>query len=151
MPTRTATSTPSNAAAEARAVSNEAIRPFTVEFAGTQLDDLRQRIAATRWPSEELVSDRSQGVQLATIQALARYWTSDYDWRGCEARLNALPQFIDRDRRAWTSTSSTCAPARERAAADHDARLAGLGDRAVEDHRPAHRPDRTRRKRDGRV
>ena len=57
------------------------------------VDDLRRRIAATRWPTKELVEDRSQGVQLATVQELARYWTSEYDWRKCEARLNALPQF----------------------------------------------------------
>jgi pimeloyl-ACP methyl ester carboxylesterase len=69
------------------------IRPFHVEIPEKQLDDLRQRIAATRWPSKELVEDRSQGVQLATLQELARYWTSEYDWRKCEARLNALPQF----------------------------------------------------------
>src|SRR5574341_996325 len=69
------------------------IRPFQVDIPDEALDDLRRRIAATRWPSKELVNDRSQGVQSATIQALARYWTSDYDWRTCEARLNALPQF----------------------------------------------------------
>jgi pimeloyl-ACP methyl ester carboxylesterase len=69
------------------------VRPFRVEVPEAALDDLRRRIAATRWPTEELVSDRSQGVQLATLQALARYWTNDYDWRTCEARLNALPQF----------------------------------------------------------
>jgi pimeloyl-ACP methyl ester carboxylesterase len=68
------------------------IRPFHVEIPEEQLDDLRRRIEATRWPSEELVPDRSQGVQLATLQALARYWTTEYDWRTCEARLNALPQ-----------------------------------------------------------
>src|ERR687895_2242816 len=71
-----------------------AIRPFTVETPEADLDDLRARIAATRWPSEELVDDRSQGVQLATMRALADFWTTDYDWRACEARLNALPQFI---------------------------------------------------------
>src|SRR5207344_856450 len=70
-----------------------AIRPFTVDVAEASLDDLRARIAATRWPTKELVADRSQGVQLATLQALARYWASEYDWRACEARLNALPQF----------------------------------------------------------
>jgi hypothetical protein len=58
-----------------------------------QLAELRRRIEATRWPSGELVADRSQGVQLATLQALARYWTTEYGWRKCEARLNALPQF----------------------------------------------------------
>ena len=69
------------------------IRPFRVDMPDEAVADLRQRIAATRWPSEELVTDRSQGVQLATIQELARYWATDYDWRACEARLNALPQF----------------------------------------------------------
>jgi pimeloyl-ACP methyl ester carboxylesterase len=69
------------------------IRPFQVDIPDEALDDLRRRIAATRWPSRELVADRSQGVQLATLQALARYWATDYDWRKAEARLNALPQF----------------------------------------------------------
>ena len=71
-----------------------AIRPFTVEIPEADLDDLRARIGATRLPSGELVDDRSQGVQLATIRALADFWTSSYDWRACEARLNALPQFM---------------------------------------------------------
>jgi pimeloyl-ACP methyl ester carboxylesterase len=70
-----------------------AIRPFRIEFPDEDLADLRRRIAAVRWPSEELVGDRSQGVQLATSRELARYWATDYDWRACEARLNALPQF----------------------------------------------------------
>jgi pimeloyl-ACP methyl ester carboxylesterase len=69
------------------------IRPFQVEIAQGAVDDLRRRIAATRWPSKELVDDRSQGVQLATLQALADYWTSRYDFGRVEARLNALPQF----------------------------------------------------------
>jgi pimeloyl-ACP methyl ester carboxylesterase len=69
------------------------VRPFSVDVPDEALEDLRRRIAAARWPTKELVDDRSQGVQLDTIQALARYWTSDYDWRACEARLNALPQF----------------------------------------------------------
>ena len=68
-------------------------RTFHVDIPQEKVDDLRRRIAATRWPSRELVADRSQGVQLATLQALARYWMSEYDWRRCEARLNALPQF----------------------------------------------------------
>ena len=70
-----------------------AIHPFRVEVPDEKLAELRRRIGATRWPSRELVADRSQGVQLATIQALARHWATDYDWRTCEARLNALPQF----------------------------------------------------------
>jgi Epoxide hydrolase N terminus len=69
------------------------IRPFHVEISEEEQAELRRRIAATRWPSQELVADRSQGVQLATLQALARYWTTDYDWRKTEAKLNALPQF----------------------------------------------------------
>src|SRR5204863_5787920 len=76
-----------------RSADATAIRPFTIETPESELEDLRARIAATRWPSKELVDDRSQGVQLATIQELARYWAEDYDWRKCEARLNALPQF----------------------------------------------------------
>ena len=71
-----------------------AIRPFRIPAVPeTVLEALRARIAGVRWPSKELVKDRSQGVQLATIQELARYWTAEYDWRTCEARLNALPQF----------------------------------------------------------
>jgi pimeloyl-ACP methyl ester carboxylesterase len=73
--------------------SETEIRPFRVDTPDEAIADLRRRIAATRWPTKELVKDRSQGVQLATIQELARYWTTDYDWRVCEARLNALPQF----------------------------------------------------------
>jgi pimeloyl-ACP methyl ester carboxylesterase len=75
-------------------MSNETeIRPFRVEMSEETIADLRRRIAATRWPRKELVADRSQGVQLATTQELARYWATDYDWRACEAKLNALPQF----------------------------------------------------------
>jgi pimeloyl-ACP methyl ester carboxylesterase len=70
------------------------IRPFHVEVPEEQLDDLRRRIAATNWPEKETVADDSQGVKLATMQALARYWESEYDWRACEAKLNAFPQFI---------------------------------------------------------
>ncbi len=69
------------------------VRPFHVNIPDEALADLHRRILATRWPTKELVSDRSQGVQLATLQELARYWTSQYNWRKCEARLNALPQF----------------------------------------------------------
>src|SRR5687767_11737356 len=74
--------------------THPAVRPFRVDVPEEDLDDLRRRIEATRWPSKELVEDRSQGVQLATMQALARYWTTDYDWRKCEEKLNALPNFI---------------------------------------------------------
>ena len=70
------------------------IRPFRVEFPADAVDDLRRRIAAARWPSKELVADRSQGVQLEALQALARYWLNEYDFGRVEARLNALPQFV---------------------------------------------------------
>jgi hypothetical protein len=78
--------------------SETEIRPFRVDTPDEAIADLRRRIAATRWPQKETVDDQSQGVQLATIQALARYWETEYDWRKCEARLKALPQFITEDR-----------------------------------------------------
>src|ERR1700729_2478585 len=84
-----ATTTPPIAATAA----DTAIRPFTVNVPEADLIDLRRRIAATRWPTNELVEDRSQGVQLATLRALAEYWATEHDWRACEAKLNALPQF----------------------------------------------------------
>jgi pimeloyl-ACP methyl ester carboxylesterase len=70
------------------------VRPFHVEIPEEDLEELRRRIAATRWPERETVADQSQGVPLAMIQRLARYWMTDYDWRSCEEKLNALPQFI---------------------------------------------------------
>ena len=73
---------------------SDAIREFHVNVPKSELDELRRRINATRWPDRETVSDATQGVQLATTQALAQYWATEYDWRKCEARLNALPQFI---------------------------------------------------------
>src|SRR5258708_7593514 len=77
------------------ATENSAIRPFQgVTFPEAELTELRRRINNTKWPERETVTDATQGVQLATTQALARYWATEYDWRKCEARLNALPQFI---------------------------------------------------------
>jgi len=75
-------------------VSTESIRPFEVYFPQSDIDELQRRIIATRWPERETVTDASQGVQLETIQKLARYWATDYDWRKVEARLKALPHFI---------------------------------------------------------
>jgi len=72
---------------------HEEIRPFRVSVPDDDLDDLRRRLTATRWPTKELVGDRSQGVQLATLEELVRYWATDHDWRNAEARLNAYPQF----------------------------------------------------------
>src|SRR5512133_687523 len=87
--------TPQTASDRPRPGSDETadVRPFHVNVPEGELTDLRRRIAATRWPTKELVEDRSQGVQLATLREFARYWTTEYDWRTCEARLNALPQF----------------------------------------------------------
>src|SRR5215212_4720640 len=72
----------------------DAIRPFELNIPEEALTDLKQRIKATRWPDRETVADQSQGVQLATVRELARYWATDYDWRKVEAKLNALPQFM---------------------------------------------------------
>jgi pimeloyl-ACP methyl ester carboxylesterase len=74
--------------------NNLAIRPFRVNVPEAELTELRRRVSVTRWPERETVADQSQGVQLATIQKLARYWTTEYNWRKVEAKLNALPQFI---------------------------------------------------------
>jgi pimeloyl-ACP methyl ester carboxylesterase len=85
---------PSPVASGAAASDDKAIRPFHFTASKEALADMRKRIAATRWPDKETVTDKSQGVQLATIQKLARYWGTDYDWSKCEAKLNALPQFV---------------------------------------------------------
>ena len=72
-----------------------AVRPFPqLNYPDSELTELKRRVNATRWPTKELVADQSQGVQLATMQALARYWATEYDWRKCEAKLNAIPQFV---------------------------------------------------------
>src|SRR6202789_2017047 len=77
-----------------QATDKTVIRPFHVNVPETELTELRRRINATKWPERETVTDATQGVQLATTQALARYWATEYDWRKIEAKLNALPQFI---------------------------------------------------------
>src|SRR4051812_42104050 len=86
---------PASATGQSRpVVANAAIRPFTVSIPEAQLAEMKRRIAATQWPEKETVGDQSQGVPLATMQELARYWATDYDWRKVEAKLNALPQFM---------------------------------------------------------
>src|SRR5215212_3720328 len=77
-----------------RSAGDTTIRPFTIDIPEAELEDLRARVAATRFPEKEPVDDLSQGVQLATMQALARYWETEYDWGECEERLKALPHFI---------------------------------------------------------
>jgi pimeloyl-ACP methyl ester carboxylesterase len=86
--------TPTQVADKAIAIKDNAIRPFRVHVPQEALVDLRRRIAATRWSDKETVADQSQGVQLATMKALIRYWGTEYDWRKAEAKLNALPQFV---------------------------------------------------------
>jgi pimeloyl-ACP methyl ester carboxylesterase len=81
-------------AAKEIGIDTTAIRPFRVSFPDAELADLRKRINATKWPDRETVADESEGIQLAMIQKLARYWGTEYDWRACEARLNAVPNFI---------------------------------------------------------
>jgi len=78
----------------AAAAGDNAIRPFRVNIPEDQLVDLRRRLAATRWPDRETIADQSQGVQLAKLQELVRYWGAEYDWRKLETKLNALPQFV---------------------------------------------------------
>src|SRR4051794_10707524 len=90
-PISTAVTVPAQQAGE---MNRTAIRPFRVSVPEEQLLALRRRLASTRWPTKELVADRSQGIQLATLQELVRYWSTDYDWRAFEARLNALPQYV---------------------------------------------------------
>src|SRR5271169_5840922 len=97
---KTVTSSDTNAVVVAaapatrQAAEDPSIRPFTVSVPQAKLDELRRRIAATQWPEKETVADESQGVQLATMRELAGYWSTAYDWRKCEAKLNALPQFM---------------------------------------------------------
>jgi len=85
---------PTLEAGEQTGIDNTAVRPFRVNFPDSELAELRTRINATRWPDRETVADQSQGVQLATVQALARYWATEYDWRKVEEKLNSLPNFI---------------------------------------------------------
>ena len=89
-----ANATNATGASTAPTSNNSGIRPFQVNVPEAELTELRRRINATRWPEKETVTDASQGVQLATMQKLARYWATEYDWRKVEAKLNALPQFI---------------------------------------------------------
>ena len=78
----------------APSIEDTSVRPFHINISDQALVDLKKRIAATKWPDKETVSDASQGVQLATMKALAQYWQTGYDWKKCEAKLKALPQFV---------------------------------------------------------
>ena len=146
-----ATAASSRVSRQARVeTKSDAIREFHVNVPESELAELRRRINATRWPDRETVSDATQGVQLATTQALARYWATEYDWRKCEARLNALPQFIT-EIEPRHSFHSRPFEASEFAAGHRHARLARIDRRAVEDHRPADQSDGAWRERIGRL
>jgi len=108
------------------AAEDAAIRPFEVGLPDSDLAELRRRISATRWPERETVGDDSQGVPLETIEELARYWGTDYDWSKCETKLNALPNFELHHGNRWPRHSfhTRSLPVRGRAAADRHARMA---------------------------
>ena len=120
------------------AASSDAIRPFRVDVPEKQLVDLRRRISMTRWPDRETVADQSQGPQLATLQELARYWVTEYDWRKCRGAAKRGAEFRDRDRWAGHPLHPRSFEAQKGASAHHKPRLAGFGHRAAEDHWPTH-------------
>ena len=122
-----------------------AIRPFHVNVPEAELTDLRRRIEATRWPDRETVGDASQGVQLATTQALARYWATDYDWGREETERPTAVHH--RDRWAGHSFHSRAFEARQRVAAHRNARMARLDHRADEDYRSVDQSHGARRER----
>ena len=117
-----------------------ATRPFKVEIQQEEIDELRRRLRATRWPEKETVADESQGVQLATMQELARYWADDYDFGRLEARLSAVSALRHRDRRRGHPLHPRAVATRERLAGDHHARLARVDRRDAQRHRSADDP-----------
>ena len=127
------------------------IRPFQVDVPEEELAELRRRIAATRWPEKETVADQSQGVQLATMQALARYWGTEYDFRRFEARLNALPQFMTEIDGLDIHFIHVRSPHENALPLIITHGWPGSVIEMLNVDRPAHRPDGTRRQRGGRV
>ena len=117
---------------------SDAITPFRIAIDQAQLDDLKRRLAATRWPDKETPDDWSQGIPLAYVQELCDYWEKDYDWRAREARLNRFPQFRTTIDGLGIHFIHVRSPHAERAAARHDARLARLDRRVPEGDRAAH-------------
>ena len=130
---------------------NTAVRAFQVGFPEAELTELRRRVNATRWPERETVTDDSQGVRLAMMQDLARYWGTRLRLGQVRGEAERPAELHDRDRRAGHPFHSRPLPARGRAAADRHARVAWLDHRAAEDHRAAHQSHRARRERIGRV
>jgi hypothetical protein len=129
-----------------QAADKTTIRPFQVNVPEAELTELRGRINSTRWPDRETVTDESQGLPLATIQELARYWATDYDWRKIEAKLNALPQFIT-EIDGLDIHFIHVRSKHENALPDRHARMARLSHRAVEDYRSADESNGTWRER----
>src|SRR5260221_3200125 len=127
-----------------QASDKTAIHPFHVNVPETERTELRRRINATKWSERETVTDASQGVQLATIQPLARYWATDYDWRKIEAKMNALPQLMTEIDGLDISFHSRPFKTRKCVAANRYARMARLGHRPDEGHRSADQSHRTR-------
>ena len=134
------------AAAAVSSAEGNAIRPFRVDVSEEALLDLRRRMLATQWPEKETVTDQSQGVPLATMRELARYWATDYDWRKCEAKLNALPQFITEIDGLDIHFIHVRSKHAECVAAHRHARVARLDHRAAEDHRSTHQSHGTWRR-----
>ena len=126
----------------AAATDDTAVRPFPINIPEADLVDLRRRINATKWPERETVTDETQGVQLATMQKLAQYWATDYDWRKCEAKLNALPHFITEIDGLDIHFIHVRSKHDNALPLDRHAWLAWLDHRAAEDHRSADRSDR---------
>src|SRR5438094_5615376 len=127
----------------------DAIRPFQANFPETELTELRRRINATKWPERETVADATQGVQLATMQNLTRYWGTDYDWRKCETKLNAQPQFITEIDGLDIHFIHVRSKHKNAFAAYRHARMARLDRRAAEDYRSADQSHGTWRERVG--
>ena len=136
-------------AGSSKAAESNVGSPFSVSYPQDQLDDLRRRVAATRWPDKETVADDTQGVQLATVQKLADYWAGDYDWRKMRGQAQRLAAVHHRDRRPGHPFHPRPLEARERAADHRHPWLARLDHRAAEDHRAADRSDRPWRQRGG--
>ena len=135
------------AGAAVTAKGPDAIRPFHIDVPEEALVDLRRRIAATRWPDKETVSDASQGVQLATMKALARHWATDHDWRKCEAKLNALPQFITEIDGLDIHFIHVRSKQKKCVAAHRYTRVARFDHRATEDYRSTYQSHRAWRER----
>ena len=123
------------------------IRPFTIAVPDDDIDDLRRRLAATRWPEAEAVDDLTQGIPLAYVQEVCEYWRDGYDWRRCEAGLNAHPNFMVEIDGLDIHFQHVRSPHDDATAARAHPRVAGFDRRVPEGDRPAHRPDRPRRHR----